>query len=246
MAQEADGPDAIRRAARAQLKAGAHGVKLMASAGLAVVGEHPVHPELSEEELAAAITEAHNQGKWAAAHAHSTVGIKNAVRAGADSIEHGTYLDEEVIQLMLDRGVTLVPTFAIYHRMAHATPDSGLAPELAELSRELVDDKVPLFLAALRAGVRIATGTDNGPPLGPHGDLALELILLRDIGMPAMDVIRAATVNAARLLRLERTIGTIEVGKQADLVALRGNPLDDMQHIRNVAVVVKGGKVYRR
>lgn len=246
MAQEADGPEAVRRAARGQLKAGAHGIKLMASAGLAVVGEHPVHPELSEEELAAAITEAHNQGKWAAAHAHSTIGIKNAVRAGADSIEHGTYLDDEVIQMMLERGVTLVPTFAIYHRMAHAIPGSGLAPELTELSRELVDDKVPRFLAAVRAGVRIATGTDNGPPLGPHGDLALELILMRDVGMRAMDVIRAATINAARLLRLERTIGTLERSKQADLVALRGNPLDDMQHVRDVAIVVKGGEISRR
>jgi imidazolonepropionase-like amidohydrolase len=218
----------------------------MASAGLAVVGEHPVHPELGEEELAAGITEAHNQNKWAAAHAHSTVGIMNAVRAGADSIEHGTYLDEEVIRLMLDRGVTLVPTFAIYHRMAHASPDTGLAPELTVQARELVADKVPRFLAAFRAGVRIATGTDNGPPLGPHGDLALELMLMREVGMPAMDVIRAATINAARLLRLDRTIGTLEHGKQADLVALRGSPLDDMRHVRDVALVVKGGSVYRR
>lgn len=245
MGFEADGPDAVRHAARVQLKAGAHGVKLMASGGIALVGEHPTHPELGEEELAAAVAEAHNQGKWAAAHAHSTSGIKNALRAGADSIEHGTFLDAEAIALMRERDATLVPTFAIYHRMANAPAASGFAPELRELSREVFDRKVPLFLEAVRAGVRVATGTDNGPPLGLHGDLALELILLAEIGMPPMDVIRAATINAARLLRLDGLVGSLEPGKAADLVALRGDPLTDMRRIRDVAWVVKSGALYR-
>jgi imidazolonepropionase-like amidohydrolase len=244
MAHEADGPDSVRQAARAQLKAGAHGVKLMASAGIAVAGEHPTHPELDEEELRAGVTEAHNQGKWAAAHAHSTVGIKNALRAGADSIEHGTYLDDEAIGLMRAHEVTLVPTFAIYHRMAQAAPETGFPAELRELSREVFDAKVPLFLAALSAGVRVATGTDNGPPLGPHGDLALELILLAEIGVQPMHVVRAATLNAARLLRLDRLVGSLEPGKLADIVALRGDPLEDMRHVRDVAFVVKDGVLH--
>lgn len=243
MGFEADGADAVRQAARTQLKAGAHGVKLMASAGIAVVGEDPTHPELDKLELAAAVTEAHNQGKWAAAHAHSTVGIKNAVRAGVDSIEHGTFLDEEAIVLMRERRVSLVPTFAIYHRMANAPAESGFAPELRELSKEVFERKVPLFLEAVRGGVDVVTGTDNGPPLGPHGDLALELILLAEVGMPPMEVIRAATINAARLLRLDHEVGTIAPGKAADLVALRGDPLEDMRRVRDVAWVMKGGEM---
>jgi imidazolonepropionase-like amidohydrolase len=241
---EADGPEALRAAARAQLKAGANGIKLMASGGLAVVGEHPSNPELSDVEMAAAIAEAHNQGKWAAAHAHSSISIHNAVRAGADSIEHGTYIDDEAIRLMVERGVTLVPTFAIYHRMAHAAPDSILAPELCDQAREVFAAKVPLFMRAFNAGVQVATGTDNGPPLGPHGDLALELILLAEAGVPPMQVIRAATINAARLLRVDHLVGTLEPGKHADIVALRGNPLRDMRSVREVAFVVKAGVVY--
>jgi amidohydrolase family protein/carbon-nitrogen hydrolase len=194
MGYEADGVEAVRRAAREQLKAGAHGIKLMANAGLAVAGEHPTTPELREEELGAAVTEARNQGKWVAASAHSSTAIKNAARAGVDSIEHGTYLDDEAIKLMLERNVTLVPTFAIYHRMAHASADSGLAKELRVGAREVVEQKIPLFLSAHRAGVRIVTGTDNGPPLGPHGDLALELILMAEVGMRPIEVIRAATI----------------------------------------------------
>jgi imidazolonepropionase-like amidohydrolase len=244
MGYEADGVEAVRRAAREQLKAGADGIKVMASAGLAIAGEHPTTPELSEEELAAAVTEARNQGKWVAAHAHSSTGIKNAVRAGVDSIEHGTYLDDEAIQLMRERDVTLVPTFAIYHRMAHASADSGLAEELRVGAREVVDQKIPLFLNAHRAGVRIATGTDNGPPLGPHGDLALELILMAEVGMRPIDVIRAATLNAARLLRLESQVGSLGPGKMCDVVGLHGNPLLDMQKIREVALVVRSGAVY--
>jgi imidazolonepropionase-like amidohydrolase len=243
MGYEADGPEAVRRAAREQLKAGAQGVKLMASAGVAVVGEHPTNPELGEDELSAAVGEAHNQGKWAACHAHSTRGILNAVRAGTDSIEHGTYLDEEAIRLMVERNVALVPTFAIYERMARASLDSGLSPELSEVAREVVEHKVPRFLAAVRAGVEIVTGTDNGAPLGPHGDLALELILLAEIGVPPMQVIRAATLNAARLLRLDSEVGSLEAGKLCDIVALRGNPLQDMRRVRDVAFVVKDGVI---
>jgi imidazolonepropionase-like amidohydrolase len=145
---------------------------------------------------------------------------------------------------MRKRDVTLVPTFAIYHRMAHASSDSGLAEELRIGAREVVDQKIPLFLNAHQAGVRIVTGTDNGPPLGPHGDLALELILMAEVGMRPIDVIRAATLNAARLLRLESQVGSLEPGKMCDIIGLRGNPLLDMQKIRDVALVVKSGTVY--
>jgi imidazolonepropionase-like amidohydrolase len=145
--------------------------------------------------------------------------------------------------MMRERDVTLVPTFAIYHRMANAAPNSGLAPELVALSREEFEQKVPLFLDAVRAGVRIATGTDNGPPLGPHGDLALELILLAELGVPPLEVIRAATANAARLLRLPH-VGKLEAGFHADILALRGDPLRDMRQVRDVAFVVKAGAVY--
>ncbi len=244
MAFEADGAEAVRHAARVQLRAGAAGIKLMASAGVAVVGEHPTHPELSEEELTAGVAEAHNQGKWAAAHAHSVIGIKNALRAGVDSIEHGTYLDAEAIALLRERGAALVPTFAIYHRMAHA-PDGALPPGVREVAQQVVDDKVGPFLEAYHAGVTIVTGTDSGPPLGRHSDLPQELLLLTEIGVRPMDALRAATINAARLLRVDGRVGTLEPGKSADVVGVRGDPLTDMRCIGDVSFVARGGVLVR-
>jgi len=241
--READGPDAVRRATRAELKAGADFIKAMATGGVLTPGVEPDHGGLGEDELLWVARTAHSAGRRTACHAIGGQGIKNALRAGIDSIEHGFHLDDEALELAVRNGTFLVPTLvAIESITANAghpgMPDWVIRKAQAESGAHRV-----AFGAALAAGVNIAAGTDAGTPFNPHGDLARELGLMVDYGMTPMQAIVAATANAARNLDIHHQVGTIEAGKQADLILIAGDPADDISLLGQVALVMKHGHV---
>ncbi|HEY3314484.1 MAG TPA: amidohydrolase family protein [Bacillota bacterium] len=242
---EADGRDGVRRAARLQIKAHTDWVKFMASGGFAEVGEQPGAAQLNEDEMAAGIEEAHKAGKRTAAHAHSAVAIKNAVRAGIDSVEHASFPDDEAIEMLLKRDVYIDPTFSIYWKMIQHGAEYKIAPELIEMVRRAWDVKVERFLAAHRAGVKVAAGTDSGSPAGRHGDFQAELERFVDVGLSPYGALRIGTVGSAGLLGLDGMIGTIERGKRADLIVLSACPLEDITAARRVELVIKDGRVHR-
>jgi imidazolonepropionase-like amidohydrolase len=243
--QEVDGPDAVRRAVRERIKARADWVKFMASGGFAEEGEQPASSQLDPDELTAGVREANKAGRKTCAHAHGAAAIKNALRAGIDSIEHASFLDQEAIDLLRERDGFIVPTFSIYYKMKETGASHHLAPYVVDLARRAWELKVERFREAYRAGVHVAAGSDNGSPAAPHPDIATELEIFVHVGLSPYEALRAATVEASRLLGLEREIGTIEAGKRADLVVLGHNPLSDISAVRRVEGVIKDGHLYR-
>jgi imidazolonepropionase-like amidohydrolase len=224
MYREADGADEVRKAAREQLKAGADVIKVMATGAVMTPGEEPGASQFTCEEMCAAAEEAHKVGRKMAAHAHGSTGILTAVQAGADTIEHGSLLCEspEAIRLMVERGVFLVPTLAT---SAMTTHGAEIPSFMAENDRRLGDAPQRSVRAALAAGIPIAMGTDAGVPFVRHGENAIELVLMVEAGLSPMQSIVASTSNAALALGLQNEIGTIEVGKYADLLVVDGDPL---------------------
>jgi len=239
---ECDGPDACRRAAREQIKYGADLIKIMASGGMMSPGMEASSPQLTEEEMRAAIEEAHKAGKKTATHAHSAAAIKCAIRAGIDSVEHGTYLDDECVQMMLDRGVWLVPTLsAIHFLMLHQT-DPNIPSYALDKCRRARDAQVASFQKALKAGVSIAAGTDAGTPYNPHWGSYTELCKMVEYGCTPWHALRAATIDGARMIGVEDWTGSLEVGKTADFLALDTNPLEDVGSLASVGRVYLGGR----
>ncbi|HLW48199.1 MAG TPA: amidohydrolase family protein [bacterium] len=242
--QEVDGPDAVRRAVRERVKARADWVKFMASGGFAEEGEQPAATQLDADELAAGVREANKAGRKTCAHAHGAAAIKNALRAGIDSIEHASFLDQEAIDLLLGRGAFIVPTFSIYYKMKETGGRHRLPPYVVDLAARAWDLKVARFLEARRAGVRFAAGSDNGSPAAAHPDIATELEIFVRLGLSPYEALKAATVDAARLLGLDGEVGTVEEGKRADLVIFGSDPLADISAVRRVDGVVKDGRLY--
>lgn len=246
MGHEVNGPDEARRAAREQLRVGANLLKLFASAG--VGGGHqgglffePGWEQLTVEEMAAGIFEFHKAGRHATAHAIGNRSIKNALRAGVDSVEHCNYLDEEAIALMKERDVVMVPTLAVTERLATMGTKWGHPPRMEAYARATFQAGLESVAAAHKARIRIATGTDPN-----HLELmADELEMLHRAGLNAMQVIVAATRNGAELVRVQDRIGTLEPGKLADLIAVDGNPLEDLSTFRRVCLVMKEGQAYK-
>lgn len=240
-----DSPDEARKAARYQLKMGADIVKMCATGGVMSEGDEPGSPQLNEDEMRAAIYEAHKVGKKAAAHAQGTKGIKDAVKAGIDSIEHGIFLDDEVVEMMREKGVYLVATLSAPYNIKKYGVESGIPDYAVRKTEQVIDAHGASFMKAYRAGVKIAVGTDAGTPFNRHGENAQELEMMVQAGVKPMDAILAATKWGADLLGMSNIIGTIEAGKEADIIAVEGNPLENISLLKDVKFVMKAGKIYK-
>jgi imidazolonepropionase-like amidohydrolase len=247
LADTVDGPEECRLGVRRRLREGADCIKILTTG--AVHSEHnpPTRVGFTQEETDALVDEAHRLGLKVAAHAHGTAGIRTAVVAGVDTIEHGSYLDEECIELMLERGTYLVPTFAVSRRLLD--PGAGGLPDSEyglRQGREVQDVHRHGFARAYEAGVKIACGTDFiGVPPMEHGLNALELEYLVEAGMSPMEAIMSATGGGAEAIGLGEKTGTIAAGKWADIVAVEGNPLEQITRLQQVGFVMKAGEVIK-
>ncbi len=241
--READGPDDVRKAVREQLKAGADVIKLLATGGVMTPGVEPGSPQLTPEEIRAAIEEARKAGRRTAAHAQATEGIAACVEAGITSIEHGIFLIESVAQKMARDGIALVATLIAPEQIVNHGVAAGI-PEFAVRKSEAVRGRhVESFQLAMRLGVPIAAGTDAGTPLNPHGSIVPELSLMVKAGMSPLDVVSSATSVAARVLGLENEIGRIAPGLAADLIAVGGNPGERLEALDDVRLVIANGNI---
>jgi imidazolonepropionase-like amidohydrolase len=243
--READGPDEVRKAVRAEIKGGAHFIKVMATGGVLTPGVDPSQTTFQPEELQAAVEEAHKAGRPIASHAIGNRGIKNALRAGIDSIEHGFYLDDEAVNLALQNDAYMVPTLIAVDQIVNNGADGGIPDWVVRKAESEAGHHRESFALAVRSGMRIAAGTDAGTPFNPHGDLGLELARMVEFGLGEMAAIVAATSAAARLLRIDHLVGSVQVGRQADLLLVEGDPLTDITAMRRPALVMKAGTVYR-
>lgn len=244
LGREADGPWDARKAVREQRKAGAGCIKLIATGGVLTKGAVPGQDQLSEDEMRAAIDEAKTHGMRVAAHAIGTNGIKNALRAGVDSIEHGHLLDDEAIALFLERGTYLVPTLAAVVCI-YENATNGSQPDYVVRKATEIYEKVGANIGkAWRAGVTIAGGSDAGTPYNRHQDYAYEVELMTTmLGMTPHQALTAATGTAGELLGVEA--GALAEGKPADLLLLGRDVADDVRALRSPSVVIKGGTVVR-
>jgi imidazolonepropionase-like amidohydrolase len=244
----ADGPDDCRRAAREAIRLGADFVKICTSGGVGSPATHPLNEHFTPPEIAAITSEAHRAGRRVATHAQGAPGIKNAIREGVDTVEHGYFLDDECIDLMLEHGTFLVPTFCLIEVFkASVKRPLDMPPWRLRKQQEVIAAMEASLPMALKAGVKIATGSDYfGPPMRALKDNADEPIVLVKYGMPAMDAIVAATRTAAECVGVERDMGTLEKGKIADIIGIKGNPLEDITLLKSgVSFVMKDGAVFR-
>ena len=240
-----NGRDDAFKAVRARYKSGADLIKITATGGVLSVAKSGQHPQFTEAELAAEVEAAKDYDFTVAAHAHGAEGIKRAVRAGVDSIEHGSLMDQEGIDLMREYGTYYVPTIMAGFWVAEKAEDPDFFPEIVRPKALAIGPVMQeTFGKAYRAGVKIAFGTDSG--VSAHGDNAQEFIYMVEAGMPEMEAIQSATREASKLLRINTTLGTIEQGKLADLIAVEGNPLEDISLLKNIAFVMKDGTVYKQ
>jgi imidazolonepropionase-like amidohydrolase len=243
--READGVPEVKKAVRQQLKRGADVVKCMATGGVLTEGALTGSPELDEAELEAIAETAGAKRVPTAAHAHGTAGIKNAVRAGISSIEHGTFMDREAAELMAERGTYWVPTAKALYGIVEAGTGAGIPEFAVRKAEEAKDAWAEAFEHALDAGVPIAMGTDAGTPFNYHADAPEELELMVDHGLSEQAALEAATVNAADLLGVGGEVGRVAAGQRADLVVLEADPLDDVTAWQSPAHVVNRGTVVR-
>jgi imidazolonepropionase-like amidohydrolase len=239
-----DGPEEMRRKVRELVRDGADVIKVFTSGGVLSPRDDPRHAHFRDDELAVLVAEATAAGRYVMAHAQATDGIKAAIRAGIRSIEHGIYLDDEAISMMLEQGTWLVPTLVAPHAVLDAAAAGMRIPEASvRKAREVVEAHADAFARAVDAGVTVAMGTDSG--VGPHGDNLRELELMGAGGMRPLDVWTATTSSAARLMGLDSELGTLEVGKRADVVLLAGDP-EDLHDLRSrIAGVYQDGRRVR-
>ncbi len=246
--READGPDEVRKAVREQLKAGTNLIKLMATGGVLTPGVEAGAPQLTYEELKAGVEEAHKAGRKAASHAQGKEGIKNSLRAGMDAIEHGIDIDDEAIDLFLEKKAALVPTLCAPFHILEKGVQSGIPDFIIEKTRKVGATHLESAQKAYRAGVTIAMGTDAGTPSNRHGENLKELELLVKTGFTSMEAIMASTKVASEVLGLEKKIGTLGKGKLADLIVVNGDPLKDItlfQKQDKILAIMKEGNFYK-
>jgi imidazolonepropionase-like amidohydrolase len=239
----ADGPEEVRHRVRENIKYGADVIKFAASGGTMSKGDNPLLEAYSPEEMQILISEAHRQGRKVATHAHSALAIKDAVRAGVDSVEHGIFLDDEGIALMKQHGTYLVPTsFPLFWYM-----DNMASMHLPKYTEDKIKVILPIGKAsmsnAFKQGVKVALGTDAG--VYPHGLNGGEFSTMVKLGLTPTQALQAGTVNAADLMGWTDQVGSIEAGKFADIVAVNGDPLADISILQHVDFVMKGGVVYK-
>lgn len=241
----ADGPDECMAAVRQRYKEGSDLIKITASGGVLSVAKSGENPQFTEAEINAIVSTAKDYGFKVAAHCHGAEAMKRAVRAGVNSIEHGTYMDDEVIQLMKQHGTYYVPTITAGRAVGDSAKKPRYYPELVTPKALAIGPKIQgTFAKAYKAGVKIAFGTDAG--VYAHGKNWLEFVYMVEGGMPAIETIRAATVHAADLLGMTESLGSIEKGKWADIVAVDGDPVKDIQAMGRMKFVMKGGVVYKQ
>ncbi|MDI9437769.1 MAG: amidohydrolase family protein [Euryarchaeota archaeon] len=241
-----DGAHEVRKRVREVLRAGADVVKVMVTGGVMSPNDSPEHPQFSREELGVMVEEASYRGICLMAHAHGAQGIKNALKAGITSIEHGTFLDEECLDLLLEKDGWLIPTLLVnQHNQEMA--EKGKLPEYSHGdSQEVARILERNMKIAYQAGVKMAMGTDSG--IAPHGQNLRELSLLCGVGMTPMEAIQAGTIRAAELLGWDHKIGTLEQGKLADVVVCKDDPLDRIDSLgdpENINLVLKAGKLVK-
>jgi imidazolonepropionase-like amidohydrolase len=236
------GPEQARQAVRLNIKYGADVIKTCASGGVLSLNDDVSSPQLTDEELAALVDEAHRRGRKAAAHSHGDLAARAAVRAGIDSIEHGSFLTDETFALMKAKATYLVPTL-LAGEWAGGKIEK-FPPMIARKAKAALEARSDMFRRALKAGIRIAFGSDAG--VSPHGLSAREFGLMVGLGMTPAAALRSAGPAAADLLGLGDTIGTLENGKEADIIAVPGDPLSDIRATEKVQFVMKGGKIYKQ
>lgn len=241
----ANSPEEVRAAVRQRYKDGADFIKIAATGGVLSLAKSGDAPLFFDDELAAVVRTARDYGMKVAAHAHGTEGMLRAVRAGVASIEHGTYMTDEVMAAMKERGTYYVPTISAGRFVAEKAKIDGYFPEVVRPKAAAIGPQIQdTFARAYKAGVKIAFGTDQG--VAPHGDNNLEFVYMVEAGMPPMAAIKAATLEASRLIDMEKDLGTVEAGKIADLVGVPGDPLTDIRQMTRVNFVMKGGVVHRQ
>jgi imidazolonepropionase-like amidohydrolase len=239
----ANGVPAVMAKVRETIKYGADVIKFCASGGVFSKGDNPLLEQYSPEEMQALIAEAHRLGRKVATHAHATIAIKDAVRAGVDSIEHGIFLDDEGIELMKQHGTYLVPTSFPLYWFEQNVSKLNMPPWVVEKAAIIIPAAKKNMARAFRAGVKVALGTDAG--VYPHGLNGGEFWSMVQLGLTPVQALQAGTVNAADLMGWSDRIGSVAPGKFADLVAVRGNPLDDITLLQHVRFVMKDGVVYK-
>jgi imidazolonepropionase-like amidohydrolase len=237
-----DGPEEMRRKVRELVRAGADVIKVATTGGVLSPSDDPRHAHFRPDELEMLVSEAEAAGLWVMAHAQGTPGIKAAIRAGIRSIDHGVYLDDEAIEMMLERGTFLVPTLVAPTGVVEAAGAGMSIPEaMVQKARDVIDTHRDSFKRAVAAGVKVAMGTDSA--VTPHGENLKELALMGEGGMEGGEVLVSTTSRGAELMGLQAELGTIEPGKRADLVVVDGDPLDLVNLPDHISAVYKDGRL---
>ena len=240
-----NGPEEAAQAVRQRYKEGSDLIKITATGGVLSIAKNGLNPQFTEEEIRAIVLTARDYGFKVAAHAHGAEGMKRAVRAGVDTIEHGTFMDDETMALMKERGTWYVPTITAGRWVFDRSKEDGFFPAVVRPKAALVGPQIQgTFAKAYKAGVKILFGTDTG--VSAHGENAREFVLMVEAGMPAMAAIQSATSVTAKFLEIDDRLGSVAVGKIADLVAVPGDPLSDITAMQRVHFVMKDGVVYRQ
>ena len=238
-----NGPYEVYTAVRQRYKDGADGIKITVTGGVLSPAKSGDNPQFTQEEVDAVVSAAKDYGMWVAVHAHGAEGMKRAIKAGVDSIEHGTFMDDEAMDLMIENGTYYVPTISAGVWVAEKSKIDNFFPEIVRPKAASVGPQISgTFKKAHKRGVKIAFGTDAG--VQKHGTNWKEFVYMVQNGMSEMKAIQSATMETAKLLRIEDKLGSIEEGKIADMIAVKGNPLDDISILENIEVIIKDGVVY--
>ncbi|WP_251358977.1 amidohydrolase family protein [Kangiella sp. TOML190] len=234
-----------KKAVRQRYKDGADFIKITATGGVLSLAKSGQNPQFTKQEVQAVIDTAQDYGMHVAAHAHGKEGMLRAVNAGITTIEHGTYMDKEVMQAMKKMGTYYVPTILAGKFVAEKSKIDGYFPEIVRPKAAAVGPQIQkTFEQAYQAGVKIAFGTDSG--VSAHGDNGKEFAYMVEVGMPALEAIQSATLTPAKILDIDHQLGSLEVGKLADIIAVDNNPLEDITSLQNVTFVMKDGQIIKQ